>query len=880
MNQKQLHWRKSFSVLALGGVFFLSVRSALAQRVPLADNTLGNEKSIVSADEVINDLPSNRIDGGARRGANLFHSFQEFSIDAGRSVYFSNPDGVANILTRITGSSRAEILGTLGVLGNANLFLINPNGIFFGPNAQLDIGGSFLTSTANSLVFDNGFAFSTTDPQTPPLLTVNVPIGLQYGSNPGAIQVEGASLQVPDGQTLTLAGGTIDIDGGQLLAFGGRVELAGVAAPGEIGLTQQGQEWRFGVPEGLTRADVKIVNDANVDVSAGGGGSIAITTRNLTGTGLGTRVRSGIAEGLGTAGDRAGDIDINATESINLDEMVLSNRVLEGGTGNAGDIYITTGTLSLTNGAAVSASTFGRGDAGNIAITATDRVSFDGEDPNRLFSGAFSDVNAGAIGRGGNITIDTGSLFLTNGAGVSASTFGRGDAGNIAITATDAISMDGDTSSGFPSAVDSEVYPGAIGQGGEIHINTGSLSLTNGAVVTTSTFGRGDGGNITITATDAISIDGETSDRVISSGVFSGVDRQAIGQGGKIEIVTGSLSLTNGGVILTLTQGQGDAGNITITASDAVFFDGTASNKVSGFPSGALSSMQLGAIGQGGSIRVNTGLLSIANGAELTVSSEGEGDAGNIEVTADQIRLNKKGSIQAQTASGQGGSISLQVRDLLLLRRRSFISTTAGGDLEGGDGGNIIFNGNFIVAVPKEDSDISANAFTGRGGRVEINAQSLFGIQARPQPTPLSDITASSESGINGIVSINTPDVDPNRGLVKLPVDLTDASRLIAQTCPTGEDTAKQPNEFIVTGRGGLPPTPSEAMNRDAIQVDLVTTNTEGESPVSYPPSLSPESIVREAQGWQIEADGRVILVATASQTSIAPFLNPLVRCR
>lgn len=167
----------------------LSSSPAIAQVLP--DRTLGEENSVVTPNVNIKGIESNRIDGGAQRGGNLFHSFQEFNVKRGGGVYFSNPDGVANILTRITGNSPSNILGTLGVLGNANLFFINPNGIIFGPDAQLDIQGSFYGATADSILFENGFEFATSDPQAPPLLTVNVPIGLRLPENAVSIQVEG-----------------------------------------------------------------------------------------------------------------------------------------------------------------------------------------------------------------------------------------------------------------------------------------------------------------------------------------------------------------------------------------------------------------------------------------------------------------------------------------------------------------------------------------------------------------------------------------------------------------------------------------------------------------------------------------------------------------
>lgn len=409
-----------------------------------------------------------QIEGGAIQGNNLFHSFQQFSIPTGGSASFNNPANIANILTRVTGTNASTIDGLIRANGTANLFLINPNGIVFGANARLELGGSFLASTADRFVFDNEFGFSASDPQAPPLLTISTPIGLQYGTRLEEVRSQGATLQVPNGQTLALVGGNVAIEGGQLLAPGGRVELAGVAA-GEVGLRQQGQEWRLSVPDGLTRADVSIGNNAIVSVHSSGGGSIAITARNFTSTGLETRIRAGIAEGLGTVNAQAGDIDLNATETINLDELLIASDVLEGSIGNAGNINITTGTLSLTNGAEVGAATFGQGNAGDVTITANDAVSFDGVS-NGFASGAFSGVLLGAIGQGGNVSITTDTLSLTNSGRVSVSTFGQGNAGDITITARDRVSFDGVDSDGLTSGAFSSVGSGAMGQGGTITV--------------------------------------------------------------------------------------------------------------------------------------------------------------------------------------------------------------------------------------------------------------------------------------------------------------------------------------------------------------------------------------------------------------------------
>ncbi|MEA5624391.1 S-layer family protein, partial [Nostoc sp. UHCC 0251] len=202
------------------------------------------------------------------------------------------------------------------------------------------------------------------------------------------------------------------------------------------------------------------------------------------------------------------------------------------------------------------------------------------------------------------------------------------------------------------------------------------------------------------------------------------------------------------------------------------------------------------------------------------VSSTGSGTAGDLEIQARSIRLDNQGAIAATTRSGNGGNMILNSQDFLLLGNGSQISTTAGSSEFGGDGGNITINTPFIVAVPKENSDITANAFTGIGGRVDIKTNGIFGILPRKIPTENSDITASSELGVSGEVTINSPDTDPSRGLIQLPSNVVDASQQIAQGCTPGGRLAA--SRFIATGRGGLPQSPNEPLRGRAVITDWV----------------------------------------------------------
>ncbi|HEY9624387.1 MAG TPA: filamentous hemagglutinin N-terminal domain-containing protein, partial [Crinalium sp.] len=256
MDQKRM-WFGVFKTIIAGGtlgIHFGFAPQTLAQIVP--DATLGHERSLVRGNITTDRGLIDRIDGGAIRGGNLFHSFSEFNVGTGQRVYFSNPDRITNIISRVTGRSRSDIDGTLGVLGNANLFLINPNGIVFGPNAQLDVNRSFVATTANSVLFPDGFAFSATNPTAPPLVTINSPLGLDsWLPTQGAIATHG-TLQT--GQDLTLAGRDLNLQG-QLRAGGNLNLLASNAIAAHDSTT---------IPLILSAANQVVLQGQSIDLAA------------------------------------------------------------------------------------------------------------------------------------------------------------------------------------------------------------------------------------------------------------------------------------------------------------------------------------------------------------------------------------------------------------------------------------------------------------------------------------------------------------------------------------------------------------------------------------------------------------------------------------
>ncbi|WP_190505038.1 two-partner secretion domain-containing protein [Oscillatoria sp. FACHB-1407] len=1080
--------------------------AASAQIVP--DETLGVERSHLNRNVQRGNQLIDQITGGATRGSLLFHSFEAFNVGQGQQVYFSNPAGIGHILSRVTGSDRSDILGTLGVDGNANLFLLNPNGILFGADARLDIRGSFVASTADSFLLNDGLEFSATNPEAPPLLVVSLRPGLQPGGVASGTIVSAGNLSA--GQDLTLVGDRLDLTGqlqaggdltllgndvqirdsvtipfvasatGQLLVQGDRtVDIfalnhpsSGLFAGGDLVLRspnavtgdarytaggnfrieqpnggagaltspndpviRAGGNVRFGTYTGaslhifaggsVTIDSVEInapdpVNGIQETVNLSNGGTIAIDGRTrptldvragttavgtpgVTGTppaGLDTTgaatsgaiainsirisqpnglvflsnqyqpnadltsgtIRVGAVNLANDAG--GGSVVIDARDRLQVSGVVDTSAV----TGNAGDVqFLAEGDLELQPGSeilargfvggaidlssggnlsfigdgdpnpndddfdieAIASVTTGNGTGRNVTLEAPSIFVGDSEILITLAEGATGrsgdlTIRAGSFatdfaaivtdvvgtGTGGNVLIEADTINMNNvflgsvvaetgvgnsgtltvnarlfsgvfGTQIGSQTRGQGNAGDVTINTSESISFDGSVFVPIPgdpffapSGAFSSAQPRAIGSSGRLTITTPVLSVTNGAQLRTTTEGSGNAGVITINANE-VTFDGTTSNSLVGvspSAAVSEVLRGSDGRGGDIRINTQSLTVTNGAQIRVTTEVAGDAGNIQINASDSVTLAGADPTRRR--LSGLFADTQPGSTGNSGSITVTSDRISLEDGAQIVVGSRGTGQGGDVRIRANRLALENDGFISAETASNQGGDIELQVRDLITLRDNSRISTTAGTARAGGDGGNITINSEYIVAVPAENSDITANAFEGRGGNIRITTQGIFGIEFREENTPLSDITATSEFGVDGVVEINRPDVDPSRGLVALPADVVDASQLIARGCSAGGALAQELGEFVVTGRGGLPPNPTEALSNDSVLVDWETLEdaTAGVIESETPLVVAQAQPIVEAQGLVRQPNGRVVL---ATQPTHATPHNP-----
>ncbi|RZM76570.1 two-partner secretion domain-containing protein [Leptolyngbya iicbica] len=1231
-------------LLSLSGAVVLGWLTPIhAQITP--DSTLGTESSQFTPDAVLQGELTDLIEGGAARGGNLFHSFEQFNIADGQRVFFANPLGIENILSRVTGGDPSNIFGTLGVDGPANLFFMNPNGIVFGLDVTLDIPGSFHATTADAIPLGNVGIFSATAPEQSTLLTVDPSIfftsylnadsgdisnrgqlaangdltlaantldlvgqvaaggnltllGLDtvqirdvadapfigfsgadllvqgnervdivalnhpdsalssYGNlllrsaNPvagdaafwsgGSFRVEtlageigdlyspidpiirsrgdveiglysGGSLHIVAGgsvslntigiitpdpgtagidflqETITLTDGTVvEIDGGAQPTLDVRAGVAPAAvgtipipnppgffpalglqigdqpasadidvayinmagANGQILLTNQyapnpaltgditiagrstflGQSGIFASPQLAllgtepgdvyidSRGDVQLVDSTIQSSGVGGAGNIVVnaadTIRLEQTTGTATIVanlnpgRTGVGGNIRLTGTNlellngaqiqaatlgagnAGDIVITVRDRARFEESTVANSVAGGGVGQGGDIQITAGTVELQDGASLISRAFGRGNAGNITVTARDRVSFDNT------SSASSRVGNGATGDGGNITITANALEVTRGSQLIAITNGNGDAGNVTInvnesavfrqrspdgaftssvftqvdnngvgnageieitanvievddgaqlisgtegdgdaenviiTARESILLDNTSgSSQNRSGIFGSVESTAVGNGGDVSITTGNLTLRNGAQVQTSTRGNGSAGDVVLRVADAVLVDGTSTDSQVASGILSEVGVSAVGEGGDIDVITRSLTARNGGNLSARTAGNGNAGTIKVTAGERVVLQGASTF---GQPTTIATGNEPTAIGRGNTVRITAPSLQILDGAvieastsnaqpggaivldlnELAIfdggqvvsSSAGAGTAGNIQLDANSgiqitgsnpnfgqqlarnpaisdrlsansrlsvqsdaagaagnimigargttptIFLDQSGQIIAESAAVDGGNITLNLTELLLLRNNSLISASAGTAQAPGNGGNITINVPFIIAIPEENSDIAADAFEGTGGNVNITARGIFGIEPRPQRTPLSDITASSELGINGTVSLTVLDTGfIENNLSDFDENIVDTAALTAGSCIARTDNAT--GSFVVTGGEGLPQRPG------GDNIAVYPTGT-----VQTVPEPTPAAFLQEPQSVYRLADGRLVL--------------------
>ncbi|QDL09380.1 hypothetical protein DP113_16965 [Brasilonema octagenarum UFV-E1] len=371
----------------------------------------------------------------------------------------------------------------------------------------------------------------------------------------------------------------------------------------------------------------------------------------------------------------------------------------------------------------------------------------------------------------------------------------------------------------------------------------------------------------------------------ISGGNINSVASNS-GKSGDISIsAADSFKVVNGANINAKSEGTGNAGTISITAKN-------------GEISGAEVNSSTQNRGIAGEIVFKVANSFDLKSAIINTNTSGEANGGKISISAKKLQMLDGSSIRSNASNiGRGGDIDLQIGSLLLLRgqnsqnSRSFISTNA---VSGsGNGGNITINipNGFIVTLPNENSDITANAFSGGGGNIKITSVSNFFIEQRsredlirllgttdpnqlnPEKLSTNDITAFSQISptLEGQVILNTLYLDPSKEFVELPTLPVDISALIDTSCAAFAEGEN--NKFNVTGRGGLPPSPNEPLSTDVLWTDTrtraITTQQQGKHEPTTKPQSKPEAIkIAPATGWVFNGKGEVTLISHASNSN------------
>lgn len=743
----------------------VSVLAILAVLVPpgaqaeiSVDGTLGGPAGPVSK---VDDNYLITEDLGSLRGSNLFHSFDSFDINTGESATFTGPSNVENILSRVTGGRASSIDGTIrSTYPDANLYLMNPRGIMFGPNASLDVQGSFHATTADFIGHSDGNRFNAT-PASGEILSSARPEAFGFlGNRYSPITIQESRLEVPAGKTLSIIGGDVDVTRNStdepttLVASSGRVNIASVASPGNVvpgadelqmnGFTQLGN-LSVRTPDAENAFEV-------ISTSGDPGGSIFIRSgRFIMQDATMTSATLGASDHPGTG------IDVHVTGDMHLDRSEIASSSF--GDGQAGDLKITAGSLELAGDAVsfvnanIGSRAFAAGDAGDLELN-TGQLT--------VRNNAFINSNTLGSGRGGDIEITSGALEVLGEDGIAfvstlSANGATGDGGNLEITADNILLQ---SQAGF-TGLTTQVNSTGLGNAGDIHINTGRLDVLDGAEISTAVFnGPGNAGNLVISA-DTILVSGVNSNDInasVSSSVFWNANGSTTGNGGDIAISTRELELGDKGSITTrnFSNGPGNAGGIDIS-SDALkitggsFLSSTRLNLGTGYagdinidardihiagPSpenwttGIFTLASVAASGAG-DVNISTGNLRLLDGAVINSRTFGPGAGGTVSITADKVLVagsdpvtGDPAGIDARTlvfpgfegnATGRGGNVQIQTGELDLID--SGVITTASSSA--GDGGDIVLDA-VRINIDSGASVSAESSSTGDAGSIQI----------------------------------------------------------------------------------------------------------------------------------------------------------------
>ena len=705
------------------------------------------------------------ITGGTRPGGggNLFHSFGQFNVPNNNIANFLNETGLptSNILGRVTGGNISSIFGTIQTtgFGNANLFLMNPAGFLFGPNATVNVGGMVAFTSANYIRLADGARFNAVPDAAADALLSTAPVAAYgfLGSNPGAITVQGSQFTVTDGTGISLVGGNITIqsgtpDGGtpqpaRLIAPNGTIQLASATSPGEFDAATLQTLPNVDGASFTSFGSISLAPGSNINISGANhvsiqGGQFVLSAKDAV---LSTATSAGPSETIllsrgssivtsNSGPDPGADIQLMASD-ISMDGASITS--LTTGDGRGGNISVTDAqTITLTNGAQIVSSTSGGGDGGNITLSTTDTpassVTISGFDSEGTLNGVapFGIVTSGlfttasSTANGGNISIASRAVTIENGGTGGAITSGDGHGGNLAITA---------------DTVD-------IRSGGTLESFNG-FDLTTGELV-----GIGQGGNISITAAHSMKLSGFNPDLFTLSSIFSQAGNT--GKAGDIAIAAPTVILESGGNIGSFASGGAPAGSISITALDSLSIFG--SN-----PLGTPSTIQsLTEFGEGGHIDIRAGSLSISDRGFIQTGSFGTGNAGDITLQIDRnLSITGGGIIASFGGAISSGNIAVKADTVTI----SGVQDSSPSRIENINGGEGVTG---TISINARDVVLTDNARINSEGKSGIANISILATDALTVSNG-AKIRMVNEAGSGGLVELSAPTIMMQQGIIQ-----------------------------------------------------------------------------------------------------------------
>jgi len=784
-------------------------------------------------------------DYGKVSGKNLFHSFQTFNVNESEQVIFSSEQAVQNVIARVTGSQFSTINGpVISTIDNANLYLINPQGIMFGNNASLDIAGSFYASTADYIASNEEHFYAMLEKDT--ILFTEKPTSFGFLSeNPKKMIISGdwnlendiATLSVKTGNTISLVAGELEISDSKLEAVQGTINLAGVASKGNVDLTN------FDLSDDCLKGNIQM-DHSQINVSGDGSGDIYIRGGRILiknesavvadnkGSSKGgithiqastvTIDHSNIYSDAESTGN-GGLIQIQADDTImliNQTRVYADATNLETGAGNAGSIFMDSDHIQLINKSIVSSDTYGDGQGGEVNMIASKGINI--LDECKVFTVAQgTGTNAG---NGGIIHIQSPNISIIQNSIVSTDTkIGYGNGGQIVLSGLE--NMPSESISIFSSRIYSGAVKNGFGDGGQVSIIGKSVSFINGAVIGSESDGRGKGGDVTITSSelDFFGYDSQNNTSAIYTTAQSQLEDA--GDAGDINIFSNTIRFQDQSGLIANTEGPGQAGQIIVEAS---IIELTEDSSISSTSIGDQNA------GNGGAIQMTAFSELKLNHASILTSSFGDGHAGHISITAKGIDLSNQAGIRSESKAsidgGTAGKITV-IADNFLDIHDSFISTEAvntasdivnmtidkdngrlnissnntltmiNGTINSsvlggmGNGGDLDINAEMILM---NHSKMIANAYEGNGGNIHIVTDHF--IQSVD-----SVVQASSEYGLDGDIYIEAPDSKVSNELVTLPTNYLDASQWLRIPCSLR--TSKDVSRLVITGRDAIPST-------------------------------------------------------------------------